>query len=257
MSVAEQSLLFAFKLAFPEATGDECVVFLLETAGKAYTRQRISDAVTKLLDMTRKKLQVTATERDERRVDLWHLRTPPVGHVGVPRDQIINIDEAGFNYDVANRRFGHAVRGRRARSRQHFARGLHVNIIAGISSTGELYMHVNVDSTNEVTFIDFLDQEVFPPNAGRPRALMWDNLNVHFTAAVLAACTAAGHTVLPCAPYNPDDAPIEYFFGRLEEYLRKHQFEITPATFLAWIYRAAANSSDPHHLNNTFAHCGL
>ena len=131
VTVAELSFLYSFKLAYPEATRGECAVYLLETMGRLHTPRRISDAITKMLNMTRKKLEVAASERSDYRVALWHLRPPPVGHAGVPRQEIINIDEAGFYFNVSQRRWGHAIRGNVARARRPMARGLHYNVIAG------------------------------------------------------------------------------------------------------------------------------
>jgi transposase len=77
-----------------------------------------------------------------------------------------------------------------------------------------------------------VEEEIYPSNVGVRRYLAWDNLNVHMTTNVLASLAHAGHTALPCAPHNPQDAPIEYFFGRLEEYLKQHTFEVTPQNFV-------------------------
>ena len=125
-----------------------------------------------------------------------------------------------------------------------------------MSSTGELYLAISTDNTDEDVFLAFLDEVIFPANVNNPRTLVWDNLRVHLTPTVLGACARAGHAVLPCCPYNPRDAPVEYFFGRLEENLRKMP-NCAPANFDVDIRRAATNAADPLCLERTFRHCNL
>ena len=257
MTAGEVLLVYLFKLAHPYASGDEVIVFLAETVGEFYTRPRISDVITKVLDLTFKRTRAIASERSEVRVSLWHLKAPPVGHVGVARGLLVNIDEAGLYFDVTTRSWGHAPRGETPEVRARMARGLRMNVIAGITANGELYIQISKENTDEDVFLAFLDEQVFPANVGRPRVLMWDNLRVHLTPTVLAACARAGHTVLPCCPYNPEDAPVEYFFGRMEENLKKLAFETTPANFEVMIRRAATNASSEACMRGTFAHCGL
>ena len=62
-------------------------------------------------------------------------------------------------------------------------------------------------------------------------------------APMAANLARAGHAVLPCCPYNPRDAPVEYFFGRLEENLRKMP-NCAPANFDVDIRRAATNDPE-------------
>ena len=258
MTVLEIALLHAYKIANAHATGNECRIFLALHCGRVHTGKLISNMLHHVLNMSRQRIQTIPSEQDAHRVMLWHTQPPPVGHALVPRVNLINIDEMGISLLKCKRTTGHAVVGMRAVARQPSNPVVRFNIIAGISSTGELFFTINGENTDEGTFLAFLNNDLFPNIVGQARHLMWDNLSVHLTAAVLMACANAHHIPLPCAPYNPDESPIEYFFGEVEKYLRVHRVhELTAANFRHEVTMACVNVAATVDFNAIFRHCRL
>ena len=257
MTVVEHALLHAYKIANSHATGDECRIFLALYCGRVHTRSLISTYLHNALNMSRQRLQTIPSEQDPYRVMLWHTQAPPVGHAGVPRANLINIDEMGISLLKCRRTTGHAVVGTRAVAHQRSNPGVRFNLIAGVSSTGELFFTINDENTDAATFLAFLQNDVFPFIAGTSRHLMWDNLRVHLTLPITMACHAQGHVPLPCAPYNPDESPIEYFFGEVEKYLRLKNYELTEANFRAEVHAACVNVAATMDLDAVFRHCRL
>lgn len=253
----ELFVLHAYKLAYPHATADECILAIAWLCGRVHERQHISGALRHLLNMSRQRVQVVPQERNENLVTLWHTQPPPVGHAGVHRRRIINVDEMGLNLLKVQRGYGHAVVGTRARSVQMSNPHVRYNIIAGISSTGELFYTINIENTDEAVFLRYLVNDLFPRIVDQQRVLMWDNLNVHLGPRVTAASHAAGHIPLPCAPYNQDESPVEFFFGEVEKWLSARCFEITRQNFAGYINRALVNVAATMNLNAVFRHCRL
>ena len=253
----ETALLHAFKIVNAHSTGDECSVFLATHCGRAHPRWMISRMLSHILNMSRQRLQTIPAEQDAFRVTLWHTQPPPVGHALVPRALLINIDEMGISLLKCRRTMGHAVLGTRARTRQRSNPGVHLNILAGVSSTGELFFTINAENSDAAVFLKFLEDDVFPRIVGQNRFLMWDNVSFHLGLAITMACHAEGHTPLPCAPYNPDESPIEYFFGEVEKYMRLRSMHITPANFMAEVHSACVNVAATYNLDAVFRHCHL
>ena len=72
-----------------------------------------------------------------------------------------------------------------------------------------------------------------------------------------AASHAAGHIPLPCAAYNQDKSPVEFFFGEVEKWLSVRCFEITRQNFAGYISRALVNVAATMNLNAMLRHCRL
>ena len=67
----------------------------------------------------------------------------------------------------------------RARARQRSNPGVHLNIIAGVSSTGELFFTVNGENSDAAVFLAFLLNDVLPRIVGQNRVLILDNVRFH------------------------------------------------------------------------------
>jgi transposase len=84
---------------------------------------------------------------------------------------------------------------------------------------------------------------------------LWDNLDSHGAAPVIAAIYAAGHRVQPRPPYSPQDGPIEYVFNAIELHLENRMYQIKTNADLE---RHMANII-AYKIGDTdryFAHCG-
>lgn len=76
---------------------------------------------------------------------------------------------------------------------------------------------------NQFIFADFLDSvltniEQNPVAGDADRVIMWDNLSAHHTGLVTATVELRASrpqftfTIVPCPPYQPKHAPVEYMF---------------------------------------------
>jgi transposase len=64
-------------------------------------------------------------------------------------------------------------------------------------------------------------EEVLAPELKPGQAVLMDNLSIHKVKGVKEAIQAAGASLLYLPSYSPDLNPIEQFFAKLKELLRK------------------------------------
>src|SRR4029079_8934827 len=64
-------------------------------------------------------------------------------------------------------------------------------------------------------------EEVLAPKRKPGQAVLMDNLSIHKVKGVKEAIQAAGASLLYLPSYSPDLNPIEQFFAKLKELLRK------------------------------------
>ena len=96
--------------------------------------------------------------------------------------------------------------------------------------------------------------QVLAPELKPGQAVVMDNLSVHKVTGVREAIQAAGASLLYLPPYSPDLTPIEQFFAKLKELLRK-----TAARTKEALWEAIGRHLDeftPEECRNYFAHCG-
>eukprot|EP00947_MAST-08B_sp_MAST-8B-sp1_P000889 g889.t1 len=259
---AELVLLALFKLANPEATLDQCRVFLQRARGAAqqHTRQVVSVAITKSLTMKRKKLQHVPLQQDPVRNAQWFAQPPPIGCNGVATAELIDVDEAGFALSTCQPTYGHAVAGRVPFIRTNKNVGSKLTMICAIDAAGNRWLRVReMAGTGVEDFYEFLDQNLLPflPAAAGRRTLMWDNLSSHVNPRVLHRVRQAANVHhLERPTYNPAVAPIEYFFAEVKRLLRAHPAgTLTQANFRARVLEAAQRVPRAA-IANTFTHCG-
>ena len=64
--------------------------------------------------------------------------------------------------------------------------------------------------------------------------VIWDNLQPHKDAEVIAAVQSAGARVEPLPPYSPDETPIEELFSKTKAFLRQVAARTTEAVMQAF-----------------------
>ena len=256
----EIGLCHIAKRARPTLNADEVSNFVATMTGRAFSRVTVSRSLLSYGSygaMSRMSVQQEPRERDTLRRVLWRLRAPPLGHAGVPSNDMLDVDECAIYVTSGNRTFGHAYVGERAVEVQRYEPGHRFSLLMAAGRRhGDvyfvLYENENVDSEK---FSAFLEDEVFP-HCGPARTLMWDNLAAHLTAQVLAVVAHGGHRALPRPPYSPDLAPIEYIFGLIQARLKKYQFSLNEGNLRQYLRAAIQLAVTPANVAAIFDHCG-
>jgi hypothetical protein len=151
----------------------------------------------------------------------------PQGIAGVMTDEMIDIDEAKFKLESADRKYGKVAREFRCNLRGKYKKGEPgSNLIMAISGDGnnpysfhQQYTEGGTDLWRFYSFMrDLIDdlQTRFP---GRRFTFTMDNLNIHRHQLVLNLIHNAGYRVVFRAPYWSCDGAIEYVFNTIHTYL--------------------------------------
>ncbi len=232
-------LLAIFKKIYPQATANACAVFIAchWRDHAVFTQKQISNAIVDL-GMTLKKASTTATayqaftpENLELHYRFWNYSFPAGVH-GLPRRDLIDIDECAIELKNANLNYGHAVRGLRVRKVGNYGRGrFKLALILAIEpgdptkdaheegsvENPRIWHRLSTDrgtSTSTENYIDFLNEDLMDyfDSDERKRTMMHDNLSSHKSDAVVDAIYNRGHRVICRVPYRPNEAPIEFAF---------------------------------------------
>lgn len=164
----------------------------------------------------------------------------PHGVAGERTDDIIDIDEARFKLESADRSYGKVAREFRCNVRGSYKKGdPGTNLIMAISgdsnnpvSFHRLYSEGGTDLFRFYTFmselIEFLDNN-FP---GRSFLFTMDNLNLHKHFIILDLIEEAGHRIVFRAPYWSCDGAIEYVFNTIHTFLEMNDDKMENVTAL-------------------------
>lgn len=137
---------------------------------------------------------------------------------GLRRRRLIFIDETGVNLTLT-RSYGRARQGKRAVGAVPKNYGQSVTLIGALSREGMLASFCFLGSTDTEAMRVFV-REVLLPQLTFGDVVIWDNLAVHKTRAVLSEFEQAKIEVLFLPPYSPDLNPIEMCWSKLKTYLR-------------------------------------
>jgi transposase len=195
----------------PDATLEE----LRQSLGVHCSTMAIVRALKKL-KITRKKKVLHAQERDtpegqQKRRDFLE------GVAGVDPKRLVFVDESGATTSMT-RTYGRAPVGERV----HGAVPGHwdaVALICGLRLSGVTAPVVFQGATDTPAFQSYVEQ-VLVPELQSEDVVIWDNLQPHKAAAVVAAVEQAGARVVPLPPSSPDLTPIEEMFSKVKGALR-------------------------------------
>jgi transposase len=211
LSPAQLKRLAALIRKKPDATLEE----LRQSLGVDCSTMAIVRALKKL-KITRKKKVLHAQERDSpegqqtRRDFLEEI-------AGIDPRRLIFVDESGANTSMT-RTHGRAPVGERV----HGAVPGHwdsVTLICGLRLSGVTAPVVFQGATDTPAFQSYVEQ-VLVPELQPEDVVIWDNLQPHKAAAVVAAVEQAGARVVPLPPSSPDLTPIEEMFSKVKGALR-------------------------------------
>lgn len=168
------------------------------------------------LQITRKKKTLHAQERDSPRVQAqrqdFQRRLANVD----PHD-LVFVDESGAN-TAMTRTYGRAPRGERVEAAVPGGWD-NVTLITGLRLAGVVAPLAVAGSVDRTVFQTYVEQalvaQLVPGDI-----VVWDNLRVHKSPAVIAAVEAAGARVEPLPVSSPDLTPIEEMFSKTKGDLR-------------------------------------
>jgi transposase len=184
----------------------------------------ISRALRKLR-ITRKEKVLHAQERDtpecqqKRRAFLEAI-------AGIDANRLVFVDESGATTSMTRTR-GRAPVGERV----HAAVPGHwdsVTLICGLRLSGVAAPVVFPGATDTPAFRSYVEQ-VLVPALKTEDVVIWDDLQPHKAAAVVAAVEQAGARVVPLPPSRPDLTPIEEMFSKVKGALRSAAARSTAA----------------------------
>jgi transposase len=166
--------------------------------------------------ITRKKKTLHAHERD--RPDVQAQRAAFTEKLAaVDPEHLVFVDEFGVT-TAMTRLYGRAPEGERV---QAAAPGAwhNVTLIAGLRPTDVVAPLAFEGATDGAAFGTYV-REVLVPELRPDDVVVWDNLQPHKNAQVIAAIEAVGARVEPLPAYSPDLTPIEEMGAKVKGVLR-------------------------------------
>ena len=157
----------------------------------------------------------------------------PAGIRNIPRNQWIDIDEAGVFVETANRKSGKAVIGVRVREEGPYNHSEKFTLTMAISGGLDGRRWLDFERKSGTTVADFYDfilrilTTIGHATPNSRRLFTMDNLLAHKNRVVIALIHEWGHRVCFRAPYYPVDGAIEYVFNTLQRDLEIKLPEIT------------------------------
>jgi transposase len=204
----------------PDATLEE----LRQSLGVDCSTMAIVRALKKL-KITRKKKVLHAQESDS--PEGQQKRRDFIAEIaGMDPKRLVFVDESGADTSMT-RTHGRAPVGERV----HGAVPGHldsVTLICGLRLSGVRAPVVFPGATDTPAFQSYVEQ-VLVPELQPDDVVIWDNLQPHKAAVVIAAVEQAGARVVPLPPSSPDLTPIEEMFSKVKGALRSAAARSTAA----------------------------
>jgi len=132
---------------------------------------------------------------------------------------LVFLDESGVSTNMT-RRYGWAPKGDRLVDAVPHGHWKITTIVAGLTASGVVAPFV-IDGPMDGDAFRIYVEEVLAPELKPRQAVLMDNLSIHKVKGVKEAIQAAGASLLYLPSYSPDLNPIEQFFAKLKELLRK------------------------------------
>ncbi len=140
-------------------------------------------------------------------------------------EMLVFVDETGSDRRTCLRRYGYALKGRRAMSRKLLVRGKRYSAIGAMCMNGMLDVYITDTSVNGDVFCDFIERcllpQMLPFDGYNPRSvLVMDNASIHHVDDVIGLVEEVGALVHFLPPYSPDMNPIEEAFSKVKGFLK-------------------------------------
>ncbi|MCT7981665.1 IS630 family transposase [Laspinema olomoucense] len=232
-----------------DATLQELCDFLEEKIGVKVSTSTL-DRVIKKLGYTFKKKTLHAEEKftervQKKRVEFWEKIRD------IPYEDLIFIDESGVDLALIKTK-ARAIKGQRALGTKPQKRGKRVSLLTALSLKKVVASTNIYGTTNQVTFEAFIVTQLIP-NLWKNACVVMDNASIHTSKIVEEAIQEAGAKLIYLSPYSPEFSPIENFWSKVKEMLKKFQAR-TYADLVIGITEAMRQVTQ-QDIRNWFAHC--
>lgn len=170
-----------------------------------------------------KKLMFRACQRSE------SLRQQYLLQVSVyDPNMLVFIDECGSDRKSALRKYGYALRGKRAVTEKLLLKGKHYTAIGIMCIDGMLDVYTTDGTVNGETFCTFIERNLLPQllpfNGTNPRSVViMDNAAIHHVEEAVELIESTGAIIEFLPPYSPDLNPIEEAFSKVKHFLRANE----------------------------------
>ncbi|MEO0351761.1 MAG: IS630 family transposase [Cyanobacteria bacterium P01_A01_bin.15] len=163
----------------------------------------------------------------------------------------IFIDESGVNLAMTRLR-ARSIKGQRAYSSKPSKRGRNVSIIGALGLNGLVADYSLMGATDGLTFEAFISQTLVP-KLWKGACVVMDNCSVHLGETVRQLIEAAGAQLIYLPPYSPDFSPIENYWSKLKNSLRRIGARTYPE--LAKAIEEAFSEVSLDDIRGWFTHC--
>lgn len=232
-----------------DATLQELGDWLEEKTGIKVSTSTL-DRVIKKLNYTFKKKTVYAEEKykeevQKKRVEFWEKIRD------IPDEDLIFIDESGVDLALIKTQ-ARAIKGQRARGPKPQKRGKRVSLLSALSLEKVVASTNIYGTTNQITFEAFIVTKLVP-NLWENAGVVMDNASIHKSQMVEEAIQEVGAKLIYLSPYSPEFSPIENFWSKVKEILKKFQAR-TYEDLVIGITEAMRQVTQ-QDIRNWFAHC--
>ena len=149
------------------------------------------------------------------------------------------IDESGIE-DNACLEYGWSLKGSRCYGEKIYQHTKRINIIAGLCNKQIIAPVIFEGSGNSVFFETYIEtmliKELKPG-----QTVVLDNINFHKTTKVKSLIESVGASILFLPTYSPDLNPIEHYWFKIKQMIRKTAGNFTD--FFQAVYSVLANVS--------------
>lgn len=134
-------------------------------------------------------------------------------------DKIIYIDESGID-SHEEFPYGYALKGKRCYAHKSGRCAKRISFLAGLNQDKMIAPLTYEGSCNRWLFEKWLE-EFLLPSVARGSVLVLDNASWHKGGNVKNLVENAGCRILYLAPYSPEDNPIEHWWAKIKNSIRK------------------------------------
>ncbi|CAD6897615.1 unnamed protein product [Tilletia laevis] len=191
----------------------------IEAVGGPKVSKSLVSRTLQRLDITRKRLRRRASEADLNLEAACRLRMARY----LP-EQLIFVDETGFDSRTGQRRFGWAPAGDRAVQVGTGKRTRRATLIPGLTVDGMIAPKIYHSTVNADVFYDYLITYLLPqttPFPGPGSVIVMDNVPFHRSPKIKQLVRRFGCRIEYVAPWSPWMNPIEEAFSKIKASLRR------------------------------------
>src|SRR5271168_3911540 len=216
----EEAIDYFVHYVTPTIYQDELATFIYDCFDVKVSQSTISEAL-KRINITRKKLQVEAAQRNQ--IERLNYQ---INMSSVKASQYVFVDESGSDERTGDRAHGYARRGVPARIARWLRSRTRISVLPAYTVEGYIDFITFEGTCNAEIFESFILGNVLPlmnPWPLNRSVLVMDNHSIHHARidSIKEACLLKGVKIVFLPPYSPDYNPIEESFNDLKTLIRR------------------------------------